>query len=204
MDSQAFAFGCRGTRRPHNNKYSTNKQSLLASALQRQTVVVGNNNKKLLSATTQTLSAQNDANNKNRDAVPLHCGVSALGLSLQIVFMYLGKVHRRFLGTMWLYSDLTVVYYAMSHPFSTQGFVSGLAQHQFLLTKFATTGAMIIETMGPLLYVACNACGCGRIYPNLLLCSLHFGYLITMQLPNWQLLGMLMCMTWTPIGVWDD
>lgn len=134
----------------------------------------------------------------------LHKGPAALGLSLQIALMYLGTVYCRLPGTMWLYPDFTAVYYALSNTFSTKEFAADLVQAVPTLAKGMTLSAMVIETAAPLWCLLCPYDNKIRLYPALLLFSLHFGLYVMMRLPNWQCLGMLVCVTWIPSGVWDE
>lgn len=144
----------------------------------------------------------NDYHDNNNPAVPFVRGPAALGLTLQIALMYLGTVHRRLVGTMWLWPELTAVYHALSHTFATRAFAAELARRHVSVTRLMTAGAMVAETCGPIACLLCPANGY-RHAPASLVFALHLGLFATMRLPNWQLLAMAVCAVWTPSSAWD-
>jgi hypothetical protein len=65
-----------------------------------------------------------------------------------------------------------------------------------------TNQAMIIETFGPLIcYIIIQYSY--QHYPAFISISLHFGLLLTFQLPNWQYIGIITQILWIPTNVWD-
>ena len=132
----------------------------------------------------------------------IHCDSATIGLTLQVVFMYLGTVSSRLQGHMWLYPELTAVYYALSHTFSTKQFSAQFLQTYPSMSRIFTLNAMLTETLGP---ISCILCPYQKFrhYPALLIASMHLGLLIMMRLPNWQILAIICCIMWIPSNVWD-
>ena len=136
---------------------------------------------------------------------------ATLGLTLQVVFMYLGTcLHRttdlysiwELTKSEWLPPQLSAVYCSLSSSFASRDYWLGNVVRQTpLLNQFMTFSAMLIEGLAPI--------GCFILpfqyqhYPAILLFSLHFGLLLLMNLPNWQFIGMLTTVMWIPSHIWD-
>jgi len=135
---------------------------------------------------------------------------ACLGLTLQIALMYLGTVLNRTSDRFayhnlnkcqWLPPKLDAVYYALSGSFaSRKWYLTDLIRSTSFLSKFTTLAAMAIEFGCPIL---CLLLYRKRHVPGSLLCLLHAGLLATVNLPNWQFLGMIGCVTWIPPSAWD-
>ena len=137
-----------------------------------------------------------------------------MGLTLQIAFMYIGTVLNRTVdeygygcndplwrNCRWLPPELSAVHYAMNGSFATRKwFLPDRIRKSLVLSKFMTISAMIVEGFCPLL---CLLFSKSAHIPALLLSLLHAGLFATMNLPNWQFLGMAACVTWIPSHVWD-
>lgn len=138
--------------------------------------------------------------------------VAVYGMRLQIVFMYLGTVLSRtvdkygfknMLKSPWLPPQLTAVHFALNSSFANRDFWLGdFVRTNLPLSQVMTLLSMITETFGPL---ACLLFRCEYVYiPAFILWNLHFGLLIFMNLPNWQVIGMLTNALWIPSWVWDS
>ena len=129
---------------------------------------------------------------------------ASLGLTLQIVFMYIGTVLNRSSGTAWHYPKLDAVHYALSSTFASREWAATFIHDNPSLIRIMTASAMVIETMGPLLCFCAPFHGKSwRHLPALLVSSLHLGLWASMRLPQWQLLGIICNVIWTPPCVWD-
>ena len=140
----------------------------------------------------------------NSSSVPFSNPINnaaSTGLLLQAVLMYLGTVLNRLSGTKWLPPTLEAVHYAISSTFASREWSAKHLRLHPTLTKFMTFQAMVIEGLCPIacLLVPEN----WRHIPALVLASLHFGLLIFMRLPQWQVLGIICNILWLPPNVWN-
>ena len=140
------------------------------------------------------------------------------GLRLQIVFMYLGTVASRTIDmygfslynlskSEWLPPSLTAVYYSLNASFSVRDcWLGDVIRNNFLLTQIMTMSAMFMEGLVPVLCLIFGMMGSKKrvacILP-LLLFKLHFGLLLLMKLPNWQIVGMIASVIWIQSSTWD-
>eukprot|EP00978_Attheya_sp_CCMP212_P025561 scaffold82447_cov52-Attheya_sp.AAC.3 len=130
---------------------------------------------------------------------------ASLGLTLQIVFMYIGTILNRFPGSTWFPPELTAVHYAMSSTFAVREWAASIIQAFPTVSKIMTASAMMMETMCPLLCFVAPADGNSwRHIPAFLIATLHLGLLIAMRLPQWQLLGIICNVIWIPPNVWES
>ena len=137
-------------------------------------------------------------------------GIAVLGLLTQIVLMYLGTICHRTLdqkGGDLLYSDwlppkLTAVHYALLDPFAARdNFLVRFLIATPALTASLTFATIVVEGCVPL--VLCWMLWNRRHTGALILCGLHAGLLLVLNLPTWQYVGMLTQVVWIPTPVWD-
>ena len=133
------------------------------------------------------------------------------GVKLQIVLMYLGTVMHRSLDLYgfsmkifqckWLPPQLTAVHYALGGSFATRDVALGdFVRSNIYISKFMTLTAIIIEGVAPIMCLVLKK----RAYiPQILLVKLHFGLLLLMNLPNWQLVAMAATSIFTPSSMID-
>jgi hypothetical protein len=163
------------------------------------------------SALARRLPPQNDskASNTEADTCRIHNRVAVWGLRLQIVFMYLGTVMHRTIDhygfaiykSKWLPPQLTAVHYALSGSLATRKcWLGDFVRATLPLSQFMTFVAMLTETFAPVL---CLILGKKAHIPAFFLFKTHFGLLILMNLPNWQIVGMIASVIWLPSWVWD-
>jgi len=100
----------------------------------------------------------------------------------------------------WLYR-LSAVHYALSGSFAARdNWLANLIRLHPLLSKSMTGSAMALELLAPLF---CLVGGRRRHWGALILIKLHLGLLATLNIPNWQLMGMIANVIWIPPHVWD-
>lgn len=138
-------------------------------------------------------------------------GVACLALTLQIALMYLGTVAHRTTDRFswsdmhhseWLPPQLTAVYYAMAGDFASRNnALVRLIRSTPALSQSMTAAAMLMESLPPLM---CLVDGKRRHWYALILFQLHLGLYLTINLPNWQFLGMLVQSVWIPTRTWDQ
>lgn len=135
-------------------------------------------------------------------------GLACLGLTLQISLMYWGTIMHRIEAVNyewkrcdWLPPRLDAVHYALSGSFGVRNhLINRIIQTNPVLSKSMTVMAIGGETLAPLgLLLAGN----NRHWFALLLFQLHLGLLIAMNLPNWQVTGMLAQIIYVPTHFWD-
>ncbi|GKY98928.1 hypothetical protein MPSEU_000848600 [Mayamaea pseudoterrestris] len=132
-------------------------------------------------------------------------GLPCLAIKLQIVLMYLGTVLLR-LETMgwkseWMPPQLTAVHYALSGSFAARdNFMTRLITQTPWLSRIMTAQAMLLEGLAP---IFCLLGGPYRHLAAMAMFALHFGLILTVNLVNWQLVGMLVQVIWIPTHVWD-
>jgi len=130
--------------------------------------------------------------------------IGSLGCTLQVGLMYYGAVWRRFAGSMWLWPDLTAVYYVMNNGFATRQWAADLIRSAPQLSRYMTGAAMIMELSCP---AACLLAPCDgnswRHIPAMLLISFHLSLFACMRLFNWQFMSILCCIIFIPSNVWD-
>lgn len=131
------------------------------------------------------------------------------GIRLQMVLMYLGTVMKRtfdrygysIFESKWLPPQLTAVYYALSGSLATREcWLGDFVRSNLHVSQFMTFTAMLMEGFAPIL---CLVMGDNAHIPAFLLFKLHFGLLILMNLPNWQIVGMISTTIWIPSWMWD-
>ena len=149
-------------------------------------------------------------------------GLPCLALTLQIALMYWGTVAHRTVDlyplrdtssdatscwyclwprSEWMPPNLTAVHYAIAGSFATRDNVlTRLIISTPWISKSMTVMAMVGETFLPL---ACLLDYQRRHLYGILLWKLHFGLFLTLNLPSWQLVGMLTQVLWIPTHVWD-
>lgn len=136
-------------------------------------------------------------------------GLPCLGLILQIAFMYLGTalnridVHgwKNWHQCEWLPPSLSAVHYALSGSFATRdNFLGDLIRTQPILSKTMTAMAMVGEIGAP---IGCVLGGKYRHWFALVLFQMHLGLFLTLNLPNWQPIGMLIQVLFIPTAYWD-
>lgn len=138
--------------------------------------------------------------------------VAVWGIRLQIVFMYLGTVMNRTVDrygyslaifqSKWLPPQLTAVHYALSGSLATREcWLGNFVRSNLMLSKFMTITSMLTEGVSPLL---CLCVGHKTCIPAFSIFMLHFGLLVLMNLPNWQIVGMISCIIWVPSQIWDQ
>lgn len=159
-------------------------------------------------------SRNNDSSKPKRQQNQEYTTVSGLpcfALMLQICFMYWGTVFHRTLDifpwsqldqSQWLPPKLSAVHYALAGSFATRdNFLTQFLRSSPRASAFATLGATIVEVVAPL--------ACLLVSPRyrhwfaLQLFALHLGLYATLNLPNWQFVGMLATVIWIPSHVWD-
>jgi len=138
-------------------------------------------------------------------------GLPCLALTLQIALMYWGTVAHRTTDlyafrelhrSEWLPPQLRAVHYALSGDFAARSnMMAHLVRTTPFVSKSMTAMAMIGETVVPALCLVDSHRR--RHWYALLLFLLHFGLLLTVNLPNWQLVGMLTQVVWVPTHAWD-
>lgn len=140
-------------------------------------------------------------------------GLPCLAITLQIALMYWGTVAHRTIdnygyrweslrASQWLPPQLSAVHYALAGSFASRDH----ALNQFILQnkivgQILTASAMGMESLAPL---GCLLCYQQRHVFAFLLFTLHLGLLVTINLPNWQLVGMLIQVIWIPTHVWNN
>jgi hypothetical protein len=133
------------------------------------------------------------------------------GIRLQMVFMYLGTIMNRtfdrygystaIFRSKWLPPQLTAVHYSLSGSLAAREcWLGDFVRSNLHVSQFMTFTAMLIEGFAPIL---CLVMGDKTYIPAFLLFKLHFGLLVLMNLPNWQLVGMISSIIWLPSWVWD-
>jgi len=143
-----------------------------------------------------------------------HCTIqnraAVWGIRLQIVFMYLGTVMNRTIDkyglaiykSQWLPPQLTAVHYALNGSLATREcWLGDLVRTNLLVSQIMTLMAMLMEGFAPLF---CLIMGDKTHIPAFFLFKIHFGLLVLMNLPNWQIIGMIASVIWLPSWVWDD
>lgn len=130
--------------------------------------------------------------------------IGSLGCTLQVGLMYYGAVYRRFAGRMWMWPDLTAVFYVMNNGFATRQWAADLIRGHPQLSRYMTGAAMIAELTCP---AACLLASCDgnswRHIPAILLMLFHLSLFACMRLFNWQFMSILCCMIFIPSNVWD-
>lgn len=137
--------------------------------------------------------------------------VAVWGIRLQIVLMYLGTVMNRtvdrygyslaILDSKWMPPRLTAVHYALSGSLATREcWLGNFVRSNLIVSKFMTLSSMLTEGISPIL---CLCMGENTCIPAFSIFMLHFGLLVLMNLPNWQIVGMITCVIWIPSHVWD-
>jgi len=134
-------------------------------------------------------------------------GLPCLSLTLQMVLMYYGTFFHRttdlysIQNLKWLPPKLTAVHYALSGSFSTRDYwLTRFIRTNVVISKSMTLMAMTLEFLAPL---GCMVDGRRRHWYAFVLFQLHLGLYLTMNLPNWQFLGMLTQVVWIPTHAWD-
>ena len=137
-------------------------------------------------------------------------GLACLGITLQIVLMYLGTVLHRTVDRyswsemhqcVWLPPKLTAVHYIMNGLFaSRKHWFADLIRTTPALSQGMTASAILIEFVAPIL---CFILGSSRYWAAFTSFQLHLGLYMTMNLPNWQFVGMISQVLWIPPHVWD-
>lgn len=126
------------------------------------------------------------------------------GLPLQVLLMYLGTWCNRTIDRFslleldrseWWLPKLSAVHYALSGSFAVRdNWINRLIQSNVMVSRSMTLSAMIIELAAP---IGC-AFSVGKIFAPILV-LLHFGLLLSLRLPHWQLLGMITnAIIWIP------
>lgn len=141
----------------------------------------------------------------------IHNRAAVWGIRLQIVIMYFGTVMHRTVDTYglfgmhkskWLPPQLTAVHYALNGTFSPrQCWLGDFVRQNLTISQIMTLMAMLMEGCAP---IFCLIMGDRTHIPAFLLFKLHFGLLVLMNLPNWQVVGMIASIIWTPSWVWDN
>lgn len=146
--------------------------------------------------------------------IQIEKGYNALpvfAVKLQIVLMYVGTVLHRSLDLYgfsmkifqckWLPPQLTAVHYALGGSFATRDIALGdFVRSNIYISKFMTLTAILIEGIAPIMCLTLKK----RAYiPQILLVKLHFGLLLLMNLPNWQLVAMAATSIFTPTSMID-
>ena len=130
--------------------------------------------------------------------------IGSLGCTLQVGLMYYGAVYRRFAGRMWMWPDLTAVFYVMNNGFATRQWAADLIRGHPQLSRIMTGAAMIAELTCP---AACLLASCDgnswRHIPAIMLILFHFSLFACMRLFNWQFMSILCCIIFIPSNVWD-
>ena len=130
--------------------------------------------------------------------------IGSLGCTLQVGLMYYGAVYRRFAGRMWMWPDLTAVFYVMNNGFATRQWAADLIRGHPQLSRYMTGAAMIAELTCP---AACLLASCDgnswRHIPAILLMLFHLSLFACMRLFNWQFMSILCCIIFIPSNVWD-
>jgi len=140
--------------------------------------------------------------------------IEALAIRLQIVLMYLGTVMNRtvdpygynpirmFQQCKWLPPQLTAVHYALSGSLATRDiWLGNMVRTNPSISKIMTLAAMMIEGLAPILCLFVKE---NHVYiPQFALFQLHLGLFVLMNLPNWQMVGMIATTIFTPCWVWD-
>jgi hypothetical protein len=135
------------------------------------------------------------------------------GFCTQILLMYLGTVCHRTVDlygwtnnlrySEWLPPQLTAVHYALSGSFAVRdNIINRFIRQHAVVSQSMTLLAMMVETLAP---IGC-VLGPGRLRQScaLLLVALHFGLLLSLRLPHWQLVIMLTNATvWIPTSRWN-
>lgn len=132
------------------------------------------------------------------------------GIRLQIVIMYLGTVmHRTFdrygfaiYKSKWLPPQLTAVHYALNGSLATREcWLGDLVRTNLPISQTMTFMAMLMEGFAPLF---CLVMGDKTHIPAFFLFKIHLGLLVLMNLPNWQVVGMVGSVIFVPSRVWDE
>ena len=153
---------------------------------------------------------KNDYNTRSNHLPYTISGIAVLGLLTQIVLMYLGTICHRTLDQKggdlfysdWLPPKLTAVHYALLDPFAARdNFLTRFLIATPVLTASLTFATIVVEGCVPL--VLCWMLWQRRHYGALILCGLHAGLLLVLNLPTWQYVGMLTQVVWIPTPVWD-
>lgn len=152
-------------------------------------------------------------NGRRRPRQYIICGhtVAVWGLRLQIVLMYLGTVMNRTVDrygyslaifeSKWMPPQSTAVHYALSGSLATREcWLGNFVRSNLMISKFMTLSSMLIEGVAPIL---CLCMSKNTHIPAFSIFMLHFGLLVLMNLPNWQIVGMITCIIWVPSQIWD-
>jgi len=130
--------------------------------------------------------------------------VGALGCTLQIFLMYYGALYRRFAGKMWMFPNLTAVYYVMNNAFATRQWAADFLRAHPELSRAMTGGAMIAELACP---IACLLASCDgkswRHVPAITLILFHLSLYACMRLFNWQFMSIICCVILLPPNFWN-
>uniref|UniRef100_A0A7S4HU90 HTTM domain-containing protein n=1 Tax=Odontella aurita TaxID=265563 RepID=A0A7S4HU90_9STRA len=162
--------------------------------------------KQMIGASKKTEDEGGSTNRDNRIGSGVVSSYATLGISLQVPIMYIGAVHRRFSGNMWLYPDLTAVYYAFNRAFGTRQYAADLARQFPQVTRAMTAAGMAAEISLPLLLILapCEGKSSRRHIPAVLLALFHMSLYAAMSLFNWQFFSAICCVLFVPPVAWDN
>lgn len=154
---------------------------------------------------------QKRRNNKTTTTTTSVSGLACLGLTTQMVLVYLGTVLFRTIDLygwqhldqcLWLPPQLSAVHYALSDAFASRdNWLTRTILSNVALSRNLTLAAMLGEFLLPLL---CFLSGSHRHWAALALVGLHIGLLACFNLPNWQIVGVVTQVIWIPSPVWDS
>ena len=134
--------------------------------------------------------------------------LACLGLSLQILLMYMGTIALRTIdgrpSKEWS-SEWTAVHYVIRDQFAirSNAFVEWLRQQPLWVTQSMTKHAMLAESSAIVWFLCPNSTSRIRVWGSVVLGTLHFGLLLVTRLPNWQFIGMIASVLWIPTCSWD-
>lgn len=135
-------------------------------------------------------------------------GLPCLAIKLQLLLMYWGTMAHRSVdiggfeqiaASDWFQG--TAVHYALSGSFAVRdNWATKFLQRNYAVTYAATIATSAVEFLLPLLCLVLNDIS---VIPGVLLVQFHAGLLLTLRLPNWQLVAMLAEVIWIPASLWD-
>ena len=150
---------------------------------------------------------------------------ACLGLTLQILLMYMGTIAKRIydptlmaiklngqtmgqqhvrMASEWTPPELSAVHFVLRDSFAIRNnwVVNWMRRQPFQLTQGMTAHAMMSE-ISPIVWFLCPNSSI-RKWGFFILCTLHFGLLLTTRLPNWQFTAMIASILWIPSCAWKD
>ena len=136
--------------------------------------------------------------------------IACLGLTTQMMFMYMGTIARRTLHEQepsleWLYPEFSAVHFVIRDAFAIRDnlFVKWLRKQPLWITQAMTVHAMMAESSALIWWLSPQD-SIWRFIGFLSTLTFHFGLLVATRLPNWQIIAMVASTLWIPTYKWSS